>query len=135
MSLKGQTHPPPPDQGRPPSVDNTAADHDKGLAQSRDEGAAAPGQIKVQGCRKERGGEEKRKTFPPLLLLSISHLLPAHRNAQQLLRTLQGDAAAEERPGTPCRRQVFEFCSCLCQVNSDVPAQSRGGYSSPPHEQ
>lgn len=60
------------DQGWSPTVDNTAVDHDKGPVQSREEGAAAPGEIRAGGGRRE--GEERRRReekIPSLLLLSI----------------------------------------------------------------
>lgn len=116
MSPKGQTQLPLPDQGRPPSVDNTAATgHDKDCTQSREDGAAALGQVKGQGCRKEREGEGKRKIFPPLLPLSIPHSLPTHFNPQKFLETLQGEAVAEEGPELLVEDMCFNSVSVFAR--------------------
>lgn len=78
---------------------------------SRNEAADAPGEIKAQGCRKEKEREEKRK-MPPSSPLRL-HSLPAHLNPPQLLKSLPGEAVAKESPQTLCRRHVFEFCVSL----------------------
>ena len=84
-----------------------AADHDKGPVQSGEEGAAAPGEVRVAG-----GGEERGKDALPFPSLPLRPL-PAPQNPHQLCETLQVAAVVQRRDSEIPAEYVFEFVSAI----------------------
>lgn len=89
-----------------------AADHDKGPVQSGEEGAAAPGEVRVEGGGEERKEEERGKDALPFPSLPL-RLLPAPQNPHQLCETLQVAAVVQRRDSEIPAEYVFEFVSAI----------------------
>lgn len=113
------------DQGWSPTVDNTAVDHDKGPVQSREEGAAAPGEIRAGGGAEGRRGKEEERGKDPLPSPSLHlHPLPAHLNPHQLFETLQEAAVVQRRDPELLVEDACLKSFCTCCMKLDVPPQS-----------
>ena len=85
-----------------------AADHDKGPVQSGEEGAAAPGEVRVEGGREERKEEERGKDALPSPSLPLRPL-PARQNPHQLCETLRVAAVVQRRDSEILVEYVFKF--------------------------